>query len=253
MERHRELTELTKSWKAPADLSLSCPREVKLAGGGIAIACMVVLFFLGAIAAGLGLSSISARQAGEKQVLSQSGVEAQGTVTRHWRTREKDPQDKITYEFRHEGRIYHGSTKTPRRIWQRLEVGSTLAIRFVPSNPEVNHPSEWEMDVMPAFVPGLLALVLAGIAMMLLWMLRRQMQLLADGRPGPAIVIGHKRVKGGKVLRYEFPLMDGNVGKGRGGQTRKPPEVGSVITVVYDRDNPKRNAPYPFDLVRVVR
>jgi hypothetical protein len=58
---------------------------------------------------------------------------------------------------------------------------------------------------------------------------------------------------GQKILKYEFPLMDGGVGKGRGGPTRKPPAIGSTITVVYDRDNPKRNAPYPFELARVVR
>ena len=29
--------------------------------------------------------------------------------------------------------------------------------------------------------------------------------------------------------------------------------VGSVITILYDRDNPKRSFPYPFDMVRIDR
>ena len=41
--------------------------------------------------------------------------------------------------------------------------------------------------------------------------------------------------------------------KGSGGETSKPPAIGSTICVVYDRDNPGRNSPYPFSLVRVMR
>jgi hypothetical protein len=57
----------------------------------------------------------------------------------------------------------------------------------------------------------------------------------------------------GKFLKYEFSLAGGGVEKGSGGSTRKPPAIGSTICILYDRDNPRRNAPYPFDMTRVVR
>ncbi len=41
--------------------------------------------------------------------------------------------------------------------------------------------------------------------------------------------------------------------KGRGGERRNPPAIGSTITVIYDPDKPKRNEPYPLQLVRVDR
>ena len=79
------------------------------------------------------------------------------------------------------------------------------------------------------------------------------MRLLSEGRPSPALVTRHTQVKGGKMMTYEFPLHGGGVGKGRGGTSRKPPAIGSAITIVYDRENPRRNAPYPLQMVKVVR
>jgi hypothetical protein len=106
---------------------------------------------------------------------------------------------------------------------------------------------------MPSWVPAISAVGLVFPALLLLYMIRRQMQLLSEGRAAPAMVVGHRHIKGGKMTVYEFPLLSGGVGKGRGGKARRPPAIGSTITVVYDRDNPKRSAPYPFDMVRIVR
>ena len=83
-------------------------------------------------------------------------------------------------------------------------------------------------------------------------LLRKQMQLLTEGRPAPGIVTRHRRTKDGTIIRYEFALLNGATAKGRG-QTRRPPPIGSRICVLYDPENPRRNAPYPLYLVRLTR
>lgn len=254
MDRYQELAQLRRDWKAPVELTVSTPREVKLAGGGIALGVLAGALFLGAIATAVFLSRVAARQADEAQELRASGVVVQGTVTRHWRTGGKDSKHRIEYELQYGGTVYRGSSNAPRGIWTRLTVGSPIDVRLVPGKPERSHPAEWDVNVLPAWLPPGLAAFLVALAVFLIWIIRRQIQLLSEGRPAPAVVVGHRRAEHGKkALKYEFALMEGGIGKGSGHPSRKPLAVGSVICVVYDRDNPRRNSPYPMEMVRVVR
>ncbi len=253
MNDHDELAELQRSWTPPAELSGSGSREVRLSGRGIFIACLSALMALGGIAAAVGFSRMAARQERERDSLRGAGVEVQAVVTRHWRTGGKSDTRKIAYDFEYQGRTYHGSSEAPRSIWPSLAVGSAIAVRFVPTNPDLNHPSDWEVNVIPKFVPGAMSAFLIGLGTLLVFLIRRQSQLLSDGRPAPARVTGHFRVKQGYMLKYEFRTLSGEVVKGRGGARRKPLPAGSIVCVVYDSDNPRRNALYPFELVRLAR
>jgi hypothetical protein len=241
-------------WKPPAELSGGAWRETRLTGAGIGVAILAALLFAGSLAAGFGLSRLRARQAAEQVALRETGVEARAVVTRHWRTGGKDDIPKIGYSFECQGQRCSGTAKTPHRIWQTLAVGDSIPVRFVPSNPLLNHPADWEFEVMPGWVPGVLAAALTLPGLLIVFLIRRQTRLLADGRPALATITGYRRVQHGrKMLKYEFKTLDGAVVKGHGGQTRRPPAIGSTLTVLYDRDNPKRNAPYPLELVRIDR
>src|ERR1044072_4858305 len=140
MERYRELKELTRTWKAPAELTISTPREVKLSGGGIAIACLAALMFLGAVAAQVTLTRLRATRVEQNRVLTSSGVQTKTVVTRQFRSGGDNSERRTTDEFQHEGPTYHGTTRAPRAIWQRLAEGSSIEIRFAPENPAINHP-----------------------------------------------------------------------------------------------------------------
>jgi hypothetical protein len=248
------LEQLRRDWKAPAELTLSTPREVKLTGSGIFLAIMSALMFLGAIAAQVFLSRQAASQAEQTRELRAGGVVVKATVTRHWRTSGKDSERRIAYEFQYEGSIYRSSVKAPKSIWARLDVGSPIDVRFLPGRPERNHPADWEKSDMPFWLPPALAVLLVALGVLFAFVVRRQIRLLSEGRAAPAMVIGYRNSQHGqKALKYEFPLVEGGVGKGSGHPTRKPVAVGSTITVIYDRDNPKRNSPYPMEMVRVVR
>ena len=78
----------------------------------------------------------------------------------------------------------------------------------------------------------------------------RQMRLLAEGRPAAARVTGIKKSDKSNVVRYEFQLPDGTSVKGRAGVS-KAPTADAPLCVLYDPENPRRNALYPLALARL--
>jgi hypothetical protein len=252
MSANEGLAALARNWKPPVELSGAGPREVRLSAGGKAVTCLAVLIFGGAVAAGVGLSRVAARQQTERATLRAAGAEIEGMVTRRWRDGDKSETPRVAYEFQYGGHTYHGSSGAPRRTWDSLAVGSPLTVRFVPANPKLNHPAEWETDVLPKFLPGVISAILVLLGGLIVFAIRRESRLLSEGRPAPARVTKVTRVKNGHMLRYEFRTLNGEVVKGRGHSRRAQP-VGVTLCVVYDRDNARRNEPYPFNLVRVDR
>jgi hypothetical protein len=75
------------------------------------------------------------------------------------------------------------------------------------------------------------------------------MRLLAEGRPVAGRMTGFRKSKG-LVIRYDFDLPDGTTLKGRAGVC-KMPEEGKPLCVLYDKENPRRNALYPLPFVRL--
>jgi hypothetical protein len=223
-----------------------------LTGSGIAMAVLAGAMLLGAVVAGIGLNTTARRQAHDQRLLQEQGVIVDAQITRVWRSTGKDQQHLLSYRFTVQEREYVARKVVPPRIWQTLRAGSSLPVRFLPANPKVNHPIGWDDHPMPNWVPYLVFGELAVIAMVLAMLLRKQMQLLTEGRPAPGIVTGHRRTKNGTVIRYEFQLLNGATAKGRG-QSRRPPAIGAPICVLYDPENPRRNAPYPFNFVKLTR
>lgn len=244
-------SEATRNWRPPSEIAGQGPREVRLAPGGIALTALSLLMFVGAGVMYWFLSRQGAREAAERAALDAGSVETEATVTRHWRAGGKSDTPMITYEFQYQGHVYHGRSSAPGREWRNLGVGSAIPIRFVPGQPEVNHPSAWAVHVMPAWLPLLMAGIFALTGFLPRFLTRRQAMLLRDGRAAPARVTAHVRIKGGYATRYEFRLPDGTVRRGRGGKGYHPPEIGSIIPVLFDPEHPRRNAPYPLELVRV--
>jgi hypothetical protein len=238
------------SWTPPDGLGYSSLRPVRLTGGGIALLVVAAMMALGAVPAVIGLGATARRQAKDHRLLQEQGVNTEAQITRVWRSSGKDSQHLVSYRFTVQERAYAARKAVPQRIWQGLEAGATLPVRFLPSDPKVNHPTEWNDTPMPPWVPYLVFAGLAAIASVLATRLRIQMRLLTEGRPAPGIVTGLRRTKNGTVIRYEFKLLSGATAKGRG-QSRLPPAIGSPICVLYDPENPRRNAPYPLSLVRL--
>jgi hypothetical protein len=254
MEQHRELAELQRAWKPPVELSGASSREVELSVGGKALACLAIALMLGAIASIVFLTREASRQAEAVEHMMTDGLVVDAVVTRHWQSGGEESRHRIGYEFQHDGRTYAGAGKLPKRTWARLSVGSPVSVRYLPEQPQRNQLADARNSGMPLwFPPGLSVLLVAG-ALLLVWLIRRQMRLLSEGRPAVARVVKHTSGQHGKSFTYEFPVLGGGTRKGSSGaEVRKPPAVGATLCVIYDRDNPGHNSPYPLSLVRVMR
>ena len=243
---------MIENWTPPDGLGYSSLRPVRLTGAGIALLVVAAMMLLGAVAAGIGLGTTAGRQGKEHRLLLEQGANTDARITRLWRSGGEDQQHWVSYRFTVQERAYETRKTVPARIWQKLTVGSSLPVRFLPSNPKVNHPSGWNDTPMPPWVPYLVSLALVVAAWGCTIRLRTEMRLLTEGRPAPGTVTGQRRTKDGTVIRYEFQLLNGATAKGRG-QTRRPPAIGSQICVLYDPENPRRNAPYPLSLVKLTK
>jgi Protein of unknown function (DUF3592) len=251
MSQSDSMAELLRTWKPPAGLSASPPRDIRLSSGGVILVAAIAILSLGGIGAGIALGFQAKREALQQEELRREGVEATAVITRLWQTHDKDRRPRVSYQFHYNGAIYGGDSEPPRAIWRELRTGSTLAIRFLPSAPGVSQPVPWRNSPTPMLLAVFVGLLLSSIGAVLTLPLRQQRRLLREGRAAPAIVTGYSRVKNGRLLRYQFPLLNGSVIQGKGTATKTYPETGSTICVLYDRDNPRRSAPYPLPLVEV--
>jgi len=256
MNPSAQLLEYRRIWTPPKGLGHSAPRPVRLTREGIAVLVMGGLLLAGAAAAGIGLGGMATRQAGEGRMLREQGVEVRGVITRLRRTRGDDPELRVYYRFASPDGTHTGHANAPRRLWDELREGSELPIRYLPSNPAVSVPSGWDRNVLPmlAVVACAASLVLAGV--LVIWRVRREVYLLSEGRAAPAVVTRLRKVhhhhhhQQGTVVYYEFLLLSGAAAEGKYGPLRRPPAVGSTLSVVYDPDNLRRSACYPLRLVR---
>jgi hypothetical protein len=254
MDRYQEMSELQRTWTPPPELLGSGPREVELSRAGIAVAVLAGFLILGGIGAGIALERVRIQQSDGQKLLREQGDDVESSVTRLWRASDKESSPMVAYQFEVDGRTYHKSVNVPLAIWKKLASGSPLAVRFLPSDPSRSHPRDWAESIMPNWVPFLMGGMLGAGGVALVLILRWQLGLLSEGRPAPAVVTRYSNAQHGqKNIHYEFPLLGGEVAKGKSGPTRRLPAIGATLCVIYDRENPRRNARYPLRMAQVAR
>lgn len=239
-----------------AELSHSRPRDVALTGGGRALVVFAVVLFMAAIGAGVGMYKAAVRHAGEQRAIVEEGVTTTGVVTRL--RSDGDDRRRVGYEFGVNGRVVRGDREVSAERRQTLKVGSSVDVRYLPSDPTVNDLGGRPRSGIPIALPFVLAPAVAAFGVLCLVRIHRQRRLLSEGRVAPATVTGHAKHHGSHgnthlAIEYEFSLLSGATASGKSGASSKPPALGSVVTVVYDPDQPWRNAVYPFSLVKPAR
>ncbi len=240
---------LKSNWTPPDGLRSASPRPVRLTRLGTGVGFAAGLLIIGAFLVGIFLARTVRRQELEHRLLDEQGIAADAVITRTWRTNDKANEPRVTYRFACRDSICTNSVQAPLNLWREMKVGAPLAIRFVPSRPNISHPVDWPWRGLPTWMPYVITGLIAAIGSLIAVQLARQMRLLADGRPARGQVTAIRRAKTLVVL-YEFQLPDGTVRKGRAAATKRP-EIGSAVCVLYDPDNPRRNTLYPLSLARL--
>jgi hypothetical protein len=239
------------NWKPPSGLGSSPPRPVRLTAQGRFIAAVIAFLILGGFALGIFLARNIKRETERKELLQQQGINTSATVTRLWRSPDKEQTPHVAYRYEYQGTIYRGSVQAPLARWRELKEGSPLTVRFVPSQPTLSHPVDWPRRGLPVWFPYLMTALLAAIGALVSMKLAAAMRLLAEGRAAPGRITAVRRAKG-VTVHYEFELANGRKCKGRA-HVRKAPPAGEPVSILYDPDRPKRNTLYPLDLVKLDR
>jgi hypothetical protein len=238
-----------EKWTAPKELTRALPRETKLTGRGLFNVILAVIFLMASIGLAFWLRNEAARDAAHAATLHVQGQQATGEITTLWH-KDRGRVPMVAYAFSANGARIHGESQVPDSQWTKLQKAGFLPVLYLPSNPSVNHPAGWDERSVPDWFPIALPLVWVFGAAFLLFNLRRQGRVAAEGVPAAGVVTRCYRVKGGWAARYQFKTKDGAIVKGRDKMWRKFTE-GAPVCVLYLPDNPRRNNLYPLCLYTI--
>ncbi len=242
--------------RLPIELMRSAPRPVRLTAAGKVLAGLAVLLTVGAVLGGVLLFELAQRDRAQLERMRQQAVitEAEVIQTRLV-TRGRKQSRLVVYQYRAGDRLYQGRFTTSRSAAQGIDPGSRLWVAYLPEDPSRSWPAGREPAGVPVWAAVVVPLGLWWWVPLIVWTIHRQRRLLTEGRAVIGTVTrseprpGHRGVR---RVHYEFPLLSGARGAGsfehRG---RDPVPEGTPLAVLYDSDNPRRNARYPFSLVRV--
>jgi len=124
----------------PAELMGSTPRSVRITGTGWLNLFAAALFFGLGVAGAVLVVKQAVNGEAARNALRNHGDETLGQVTDVWTSRRR-----ITYSFSADGIGFTGkSYDVPTDNSASLHDGDSLPIRYLPENPNINHPAAWE-------------------------------------------------------------------------------------------------------------
>src|ERR1700740_196274 len=155
-------------------------------------------------------------------------------------------------DFEAAGTSYLGKAEMPnyRLI---LHEADPIAVRYLPTDPTVNHPADWEwsgLEIMD-LIPEVFMLFLTSVGIVALVALVRDRRLARRGRPAKGMVIDCIPGKSDFRVEYEFRTDDGVPERGH---SSSPDEygAGARVWILYLPQKPQRNSMYPLRYFEVV-
>jgi len=242
------LDSLREQWTPPPELNRSRPRPLQTTASGVFITVLAVFIAGGGIVASVAMRRSALETEAMARRMQAEGQTVEGVVTRLWRTGGKSAVNKAAYRFSVDGATYTNTADLSMSHWRELTVGSEIAIRYLPSDPQRNWPEADPPQPVPLWLAILIGLVFVGLAGVMVSVMRRERRLLQDGEAAPGVVTGNRRAKNNMVF-YEFAARGGETRSGR--CSRRAIPAGTAICVLYDPENPSRNVPYPCQFVRL--
>lgn len=237
----------------PSELVGPLPRKVEMDFDGDAryALVVVVLFFVPGLIF-LGWKGYDyVKQFQQRDQLRGDVREVVGTVTGFSFGRYSPIS--VNYRFTVNGMTYSGEALEPGSPGQgaSLSKGGDISIRFLPSNPAINHPDAWEWS--PAigwyFVVG--EVFFTSIGGLALAFLLRDRRLARYGKASEGVVTGCARNDRWFRVSYEFRTESGVLIKGHD-DFKDEYGVGARIWILYLPRKPQRNHRYPLSLYAIV-
>jgi hypothetical protein len=227
----------------PDELAGPLPRKVEMDSNDARFLLAVVLIFVvgGAIFCGWYIFD-SINQAHQRAALRSDGRDVVGEVTGLPTGR---GTEYVKYSFTFKGKDFSGKARIPGHSGIVLNVRDHILIRFLPSNPAVNHPDAWEWSALMDTVPVGFFAFFALITVVGLIFTRRERRLVREGVAVRGAVTSCTRNDGQFKLKYEFRTEEGILMTGSS-SCKNSYETGTCIWILYLPQRPQRNCSYPL-------
>lgn len=233
---------------SPPELRESVPRRVQLNSTNASAMLVVVVLCLGV--GGIFLASVCKGlvvQILQRAALRQAGRDTVGKVTA---THAGHGAPTVTYSFESEGLIYSGTAELPN-YHLIFHDSDPIAVRYLPKDPTMNHPADWEWSGLGDLPPDAFILFCTLVGVVAVVALFRDRKLAREGRPAKGVVTDCCPGKSGFRVEYEF-RTDGGVPVT--GHSSSPDEygAGARVCILYLPQKPQRNSMYPLRYFEVV-
>lgn len=235
---------------SPSELRVPLPRRVQMNSTNASAMVMVVVLCLGVGGVMVGSTCRSIlMHIRHRTALRQDGRNTIGKVTA---THAGHGSPTVTYVFEANGLNYSGKAElTKYRLV--FHESDQIAVRYLPTDPTVNHPADWEWSRLETMdlIPEVLMLFLTSVGVVALVALFRDRKLARRGRPAKGVVTDCTRGKSDFRVEYEF-RTDGGVPVT--GHSSSPDEygAGATVCILYLPKKPQRNSMYPLRYFEVV-
>jgi hypothetical protein len=231
------------------------PRRIQLTGNGITLAVATAVIVAAAIIFTCFIAAEGARQAQIRTALRGVGNETIGKIEKLHKPYAL--KEYVDYTFTADGKTYLGKAIVPLDAYHKIKSASSLSIRYLPENPALNHPVDWEWSVISEWDPIFTIILVAGLGCLVFLVprMRFERRLAAEGIAAFGMVTKCS-VSGRRGefinLKYDFRTQDGTLVQG-GGDFKTRREVGSRILILYIPQNPAQSVLYPLSAWRIVK
>jgi|SRR5579863_846947 len=238
----------------PAELLGQTPRRVRMTGTSLINIVAAILFISVGVAIGVRVMKEEIQQRNIRSALRQGGVESQGQITEKW-TQGRSSVPYVSYVFAANGNFYYGKSSVSKETYRKLNKFDSLPILYLPADPNISHPADWEDSTYSMVVVFLVPGMFAVLGVMFVRRMPGQRRLAREGIGAHGSVTECRGPsKSGYFIDYTFKNRDTGeleIGSCPSDGAR---EVGSNVWVLYLPANPSRSEIYPFsvDFYRII-